>query len=270
MSTVSLYDSLRFQAREDNQINLRVFPHSSKIPTDDQNLVVRTLKLIRERFDDSRHPKGMDVVLHKRIPAEGGLGGASGNAAAAIQAANSIWNLDLSKQQQTEVAAQLGSDLPFFVTGGAAICRGRGERIEALTEPAGIPVVIVTPPTGLSTPAVFSTVRIPDQNDQLSWNSREPTRFQMFNRLEQFASKLTVWINRIKKNFNLGGCIGHQLSGSGSSYFGIFNDFKSSRIASRLLKARLPTSSVYCVRTTGTLAVAKSNGAIMHQYGTSG
>ena len=74
--------------------------------------------------------------LVKRIPAAAGLGGASSDAAAALVAANVAWQLDWPRERLAELAAELGSDVPFFLTRGAAVCRGRGERIESLP-PAG-------------------------------------------------------------------------------------------------------------------------------------
>ena len=139
MSTVNLYDRLRFRLRGDDQIRLSIANRHSRdfgsvhIPDDDRNLVVKALKLLRSRSSaPSNHALGCDVTLFKKIPAEAGLGGASSNAAAALIAGNQFWDLGFSRNQLEGMAAELGSDVPFFLSGGAAICRGRGEKVTPL------------------------------------------------------------------------------------------------------------------------------------------
>ena len=98
------------------------------IPCGPENLVLRAVDLLRRRTGVNR---GASVRLVKRIPAAAGLGGGSSDAAAALVAANLGWRLGLSPAELADAAAQLGSDVPFFLSGGPAICRGRGEQIEA-------------------------------------------------------------------------------------------------------------------------------------------
>src|SRR5690606_34894116 len=96
------------------------------------NLVLRALAELRAAAGIDR---GAAVRLLKRIPSAAGLGGASSNAAAALLAANQLWQLNWTRQELAEIAARLGSDIPFFLGDenqhlSGAVCRGRGERIE--------------------------------------------------------------------------------------------------------------------------------------------
>ena len=170
MTAVTIYDSLFFAANQDGRIELScewatglaaratrwraagepaVF---DDLPQGDANLVVRALERLRARTGVRQ---GATVRLVKRIPAAAGLGGASSDAAAALVAANDHWRLGWSLTQLAEFAAELGSDIPFFLGGGAAVCRGRGERREAVAGLPRLDVVVVRPPEGLSTPEVY-------------------------------------------------------------------------------------------------------------------
>jgi 4-diphosphocytidyl-2-C-methyl-D-erythritol kinase len=150
----------------------------------------------------------------------------------------------------------LGSDVPFFLHRGAAICRGRGERIEPLKILAGIPVVIAQPPTGLLTSRVFKTVEIPIQprsvdamaQSVVAGRPAEIAR-RMFNRLQGFAMEMNTEIKLLARAFSRTNCLGHQMTGSGSSYFGIFSSVRVARLAAQSLSNRLPGVRIFCNET---------------------
>src|SRR5690606_14288781 len=98
-----------------------------------------------------------------RIPWAAGLAGGSGNAAAALVGLNLLWGLKLPLSELALLAAELGSDVPFFLGAGSAVCRGRGERLEPVAGLAGVPMVVVRPWEGLSTASVFRACRPADQ-----------------------------------------------------------------------------------------------------------
>ena len=99
----------------------------------EDNLALRALRLLR---DETNHPGGARIHLRKRIPAAAGLGGASSDAAAALLGGRELWQLDVSDARLHDLAARLGSDVPFFLRGGCAIGRGRGDLLEPLPLPA--------------------------------------------------------------------------------------------------------------------------------------
>jgi len=272
MASVSLYDQMRFAPRLDSKIFLTIATSSpgkmpsetDTIPTDQNNLVHKTLELVRtiarEECGVESCSVGIDVRLLKNIPSAAGLGGASSNAAATLVAANRMWGLDWPLSKLQNIASRLGSDIPFFLTGGTAICRGRGERVQPINVPSGVSIVIAKPPVSLSTAKVFGKVVVPDaplDSLKLTQSVRrgrpQIIGRQMFNRFQQFAEPLARQIATLRREFNRLCCLGHQMSGSGSSYFGIFANARVARHASNRLSSRLPNVRIFCVQTLGPL-----------------
>lgn len=270
MVSVNLFDQIRLHSRDDDQIKLRVTSTRDiqsaqyPIPLDDQNLVVQALHLLQAHAQQTnvssetaaKQSLGCDVQLLKRIPSQAGLGGASSDAAATLVAGNELWNLKLSDSQLHEMAMELGSDVPYFLAGGAAICRGRGEIIQPVESFAGLPVVIAKPQVGLSTPRVFEAVRIPKRNwcvDAIQKNVARGNPFliarSLGNRLQPFAQAMTSQIARLAAAFSRVACLGHQMTGSGTAYFGIFANHRVAQIASQDLSGWLPDATIFCGRT---------------------
>jgi 4-diphosphocytidyl-2-C-methyl-D-erythritol kinase len=211
------------------------------LPATTDNLVWKALDRLRRATGCSR---GATVTLVKRIPAQAGLGGASADAAATLLAANRAWELNLPAEQLADIAAELGSDVPFFLGQGAGICRGRGERIEAFSFPSCW-LVLVRPPVGLSTPAVFRHCH-PEPGRQVAkqlcaaiaaGNLAAAAR-GMHNGLQAPAEQQTPWIQRLAEAFRQVGSLGHQMSGSGSTYFGWFWQAAQARRAAAVLRGR--------------------------------
>ncbi|WP_425614939.1 4-(cytidine 5'-diphospho)-2-C-methyl-D-erythritol kinase [Anatilimnocola sp. NA78] len=212
----------------------------SELPKVQDNLVWKALHLLQTTAGVTA---GAIVTLKKRIPAQAGLGGASADAAATLLAANQAWQLHWPVKQLHALAAQLGSDVPFFLTQGAAVCRGRGERIEAIRVPRCW-FVMVRPPVGLSTPAVFRGCT-PEPNRHatatvcaaLSRGDLSAAARGMHNGLQAPAEAISPWIGKVRGAFARSGCVGHQMSGSGSSYFGLYWTAAHARRAAVRLRA---------------------------------
>lgn len=275
MTTVSLVDQLRFRPTSDGQFHLQISMASrgpsqerDSIPTDQRNLIVKSLQLLREtgiQDGGCDANRGMSVWLSKRIPSAAGMGGASSNAAAALIAGNQIWKLGFSETKLCQLAAQLGSDIPFFIAQSTAICEGRGEMITALPN-RSVPMyfAIVKPSVGLATKDVFGCSVIPDDKNERRSSARlvrclaagkiRGVGANLFNRMESAASRLTDRIETIKNLFEKLPCLGHQMSGSGSSYFGLFPHARAARVAARILRAQLPGSRVFEVRSLSAVA----------------
>ena len=260
MSTVSLFDDLQFSIRNDGLLRLNILQEgctaSESIPTDERNLILQAMSRLKESHGTS--DLGCDVFLRKRIPSAAGLGGASGNAAGALLAANWIWKLGLGLEQLDSVAAEIGSDIPFFFRGGTCRCTGRGEKIESKDVPAGMAIVIAKPPEGLSTAAVYGQCSVPPQPKSAerilqhlqtgSWNM---VGEQMFNRLERFAMSMTPAIGELKELFDRLDCVGHQMSGSGSSYFGIFRNAADAQRAAQQIATLKTGNTIFACSTLG-------------------
>ena len=186
---------------------------------------MRALNLLRE---STGCDCGASVVLHKRIPSAAGMGGGSSDAAAALVAGNRLWRLNQRRETLCEMAASLGSDVPFFLGASPATCRGRGEKIVPARNLGRLEFVIVRPPVGLSTAKVYAacTPRRPETMSSFeSAVAPVPCAGQvarwMRNGLQAAAELLTPWIGRLRGVFDRLGVHSHQLTGSGSAYFGI-------------------------------------------------
>lgn len=211
-----------------------------RLPEGTQNLAFRAVELLRQRAGCER---GADVRLTKRIPAAAGLGGASSDAAAALWAANIAWNLGWSRSQLSAVAAELGSDVAFFLEADAAVCRGRGERVEPVVVPR-MHFVVVRPPEGLSTPLVYRHCRVPERPERVEELLAAMRRGDwaamgraLHNRLQEPAERLSPWIGQVSRVFEGVDCAGHRMSGSGTSYFGLCRHARQAQHVSGCLRA---------------------------------
>jgi 4-diphosphocytidyl-2-C-methyl-D-erythritol kinase len=212
-----------------------------KIPSGPQNLIWRAVGLLG---NEAGVRSGASIELVKRIPAAAGLGGGSSDAAAALVAANLGWQLNWPRERLAELAAKIGSDVPFFLAGGAAICRGRGERIEKIAA-RRIHAVVVRPPVGISTADVYKACQVAEkpttvdriESDLARGDPAEIARM-VTNGLQPAAEGLTAWIAKLKTRFEGADVLGHQMSGSGSSYFGICRSARSARRVAARFRAR--------------------------------
>jgi 4-diphosphocytidyl-2-C-methyl-D-erythritol kinase len=260
MYPVTLFDTLRFSPKSSGNIDFQCemslglssikATDGRDIPLDNSNLAVRAVELLREHAGISA---GAKLELIKRIPTAAGLGGGSSDAAAALSAANLAWKLNWPLNKLASLGAKLGSDVPFFFASGPAICRGRGEHVEPVGTLSMLHFVIVRPPVGLGTEAVYKVCRpaeiplsvMPLINALKQGNKCEAGRM-LFNRLLPAASIVTSWIDRLQREFQGLDCLGHGLSGSGSSYFGLCRHARHARRIARRLQS-LNVGGVFAV-----------------------
>jgi 4-diphosphocytidyl-2-C-methyl-D-erythritol kinase len=134
-------------------VTFSVLGEIDHVPTGIDNLAARAAEDVMLRAGRSGH--GVNLVLRKRIPAGAGLGGGSADAAAALIAVRRLLELAIDDTVLLEVAAGLGSDVPFCVRGGAAMVRGRGEILEPVVVRAGLPFLVALPPFRLATRRVY-------------------------------------------------------------------------------------------------------------------
>ncbi len=251
---IDLCDTLIFQNFESSDIRLQIFDAAPRndaatliagIPTDASNLIVQAAELLRSHAGIDR---GVSIRLYKRIPAESGLGGGSSDAAATLVALNHLWQLKLSSEELQSLTAQLGSDIPSFLTDAPlSVCRGRGERIEALNIPHGLHFVIARPSSGLSTAEVYrncSPAEHPKPLGRLIDCLRQGRLAEagqcMHNALQKPAAELNPDIERLHRLFATQPVYGHMMSGSGTAYFGICAHRRQAQsVASRLRAARI-------------------------------
>jgi len=145
MHTIELHDSIVLR---ENESGITIRCASPDVPPDTQNIVYRTAQFLKETF---RIPRGVEVELTKCIPIASGLGGGSSDAAVTLLGLAQMWKLRLSERQLADLASKIGSDVPFFLAGGAALAMGRGERIRPLRPLPTTWVVLARPPVQVST-----------------------------------------------------------------------------------------------------------------------
>lgn len=232
MQTIDLYDTLLFRQREDSHISLEVqqiVPGAGAredIPCDENNLVMQAAKLLQEKGGRNR---GADITLIKRIPSQAGLGGGSSDAASTINGLNRLWELNLSLAERCQLAAQLGSDIPFFVTESPlASCSGKGERVEA-EKPRKLHFVLVKPYSGLSTadvyancaPSTFSQSAKDVVKSLHKSNLSGVESVLFYNSLEEPARRLNQEVEQTLERLEQQPFLRTMMSGSGTACFGL-------------------------------------------------
>ena len=151
---VSLCDEITVQRAPAGQFRLTFRGEGAGfLPVDDTNLAMRAAQLAARHFgvDDA----GAVISIRKRIPVAGGMAGGSADAAGTLLACSELWGIHASREELRELAAQLGSDVPFLLMGGTAHGRGRGEQLEPIAAQGTYHWVFAFSHGGLSTPAVF-------------------------------------------------------------------------------------------------------------------
>jgi 4-diphosphocytidyl-2-C-methyl-D-erythritol kinase len=215
MQTVGIFDTLEVNETEALAIEVEGIP----IPPGGENLVLKAARALAETAGIHR---GARFKLIKRIPPGAGLGGGSSDAVAALLALNRVWGLKASREDLAGVAARVGSDLPFFLHGGTALCRGRGEIVEPLSPLPALPLLIVWPGLALSTTAVYEamgrldTKRVDIRNFLSELGKHDPRSLEAacFNRLEEAALKVAPRLSEIPRW--MGSCC---MTGSGSAFY---------------------------------------------------
>ncbi len=244
LQQISLSDCLTFQA---TQSPGWCFECSHPEIDGEDNLVCRAARLL-EKLAEKELP-GVAITLFKNIPIGSGLGGGSSDAAAALRGLNIFWKLGFSFRELECLGASLGSDIPFFLQGGTALARGRGEIITPLTPLPFFWVVLALPPRlSISTASVYGSLdknisSVPSldilrgaitgnrREDILNWfntgevNSLQPLVLNRYPRLCRLQ-------NRMKK---LG--LKPVMSGSGPAFFALTGSYLLSSEAALALQA---------------------------------
>jgi 4-diphosphocytidyl-2-C-methyl-D-erythritol kinase len=217
------------------------------VPSDRANLVVRAAEALAPKR--SSH-EGTAISLAKRIPAGGGLGGGSSDAARTLLGLDRLWSLHQSLEQLGEIAATLGSDVPFFLHGPSSICSGRGEFVQPTPAPrlarwATLFLPGIAVPTG-DVYRKFDDLRLGEsglegrQPDWQEWAalSAGPLLSRLANDLEAPAFALVPRLCELRDRLEdaLGRVI--RMSGSGSTLFTLFDTHDQAERAAQLVQAR--------------------------------
>lgn len=221
-------DELSFSLRDDDEIRL----HCNKPELDgEDNLVMQAARLLREQCDAQQ---GVDIDLNKHIPAGGGLGGGSSDAATTLVALNQLWQCGLSCEQLAGLGLSLGADVPVFVNARSAWAEGIGENLTPILLPS-LYYLVLTPACHVSTSVIFS-------HEELTRDTR-PIKMAAFlagqsqNDCEMLVRRLYPEVNAALEW--LSQFAPARMTGTGSSVFAGFEDEASARA----VLAQLPVDS---------------------------
>ncbi len=225
---------------------------SQGVPTGGTNLCLRAARSLQEA---SGHQGGARIRLRKVIPVGAGLGGGSSDAAAVLKGLNQLWETGFTRDELSRLGAQLGSDVPFFITGGCCLATGRGEIIKPLETPLQDPLVLVCPDVFISTEWAYKNIKnyhlTLAQDDiifQGSWReilSRFPEQDFFVNDFEPVVFNAYPDLEKIRDALRDAGAYFVSLSGSGSALFGLFREWERACEAAEKLALRWRT---YCLR----------------------
>lgn len=240
LAPVSLYDTLEIKRIPDKGLSLEVDSPESLGP-EQENLVWRAARAFEAAAGVEM---GVAFRLTKRIPSGAGLGGGSGNAAAALIACNRLWGEPLDAARLSAAAAGLGSDVPFFLAARPAWAEGRGERLRALPGFPRLMLLAVKPrfsiPTGSAYQALAASRRhrpaLPPGNPP-PLNTVDEVVAALHNDFEPTLCSRYPELTEIKTRLLAEGAAGALLSGTGSALFGVFAaDVARNRAAERLAR----------------------------------
>ncbi|XVF19417.1 hypothetical protein REPUB_Repub11eG0108600 [Reevesia pubescens] len=226
--TVSLGDIIKFSLSP-SKTKDRLSTNVSGVPLDERNLIIKALNLYRKKTGSDNF---FWVHLDKKVPTGAGLGGGSSNAATALWAANQFNGCVATEKELQEWSSEIGSDIPFFFSHGAAYCTGRGEVVQELSSPLplDVPMVLIKPKEACSTAEVSKRLQL-DQTSKvdpltlLEKISRNGISQDVcINDLEPPAFEVLPSLKRLKQRVTAAGhgqYVAVFMSGSGSTIIGI-------------------------------------------------
>ena len=227
---LELHDSMLFNEIKPNNDNYVTIDDYSLGPIQ-YNLVTMAIEALKEykKFNNS-----FRVSIHKNIPMQAGLGGGSSNAACTMVALNKYLKLGLTNEEMIEQGKKLGADIPFFIMGKPARCRGIGEQLDFINIKNDYYVLLVKPQEGCSTKGVYEvsdTMDLPVGNvekviEALETGDDDLLAESIFNALEKPAMSLVPEIQNIKQEMFDAGLKIVQMTGSGSAVFALSTDKK--------------------------------------------
>ena len=227
IQTIDLCDDLYFEADSEMHFECNV----DALQTSD-NLVLKAAELLKDTYN---YERGAKIRLEKVIPSSAGLGGGSSDAAMTLLALNRLWRLRLKREDLLQLAARLGSDVPFFLTWGMALVKGRGEIVVPLPSTPIPWFVILIPPLEAvpeKTKSAYSRLKKKNFTEgqymskvMQSWSiDYHISPEKLFNVFDEIAFEAFPELDKYWRNFEEAGAGNIHLAGSGPSLFAPFND----------------------------------------------
>jgi 4-diphosphocytidyl-2-C-methyl-D-erythritol kinase len=245
LQTVSILDHLTLRPTH----RVEVSPPLPNV-SDRENLATRAARLLQVRGGASA---GVTIAIDKRIPAAAGLGGASSDAAATLRAANALWVLNWDIQQLVPLAAEIGSDVPFFLSGGTALATGRGDQLQYLDPLRATWFVVAVPRLAIigKTAAMYGLLRLRDFSDGVIVSSTAASldtggaiQFEALrNAFTRPLYDTFPDLRDLGDQFRAAGAPVVAITGAGPAHFTVVDDPDRASLISRNLERRLSTSA---------------------------
>jgi len=236
IAPISLYDEIRIDKRRLGKgIEFRC--DDSSIPQGDENLAVRAAKAF---FDTTKIAPALSIELKKKIPHGAGLGGGSSDAASVLLALNDIFETKQTREALAEMAEPLGSDVPFFLSQSAAVCKGHGEMVMPVKLQRQFSIVLLKPAFAVSTPWAYSRWQHSREVPGIRYQAEEFVGQTFANDLERPVFEKFVFLAQLKMWLLSQSEVGAALmSGSGSTVFAVVRENADADSVATRAKARL-------------------------------
>ena len=217
MCPVSVFDTLDVTLREAG--GLEFVCDDGTLPAGDDNLVVRAARLFCALRGIEPNVR---IALTKHIPHGAGLGGGSSDAATTLLALDRLFETRLSREALAAMAAEIGSDVPFFIYDSAAMIRGRGERVEPVAFPHALPLLLIKPPFGVPTPWAYSRWKDACEIPDVPYAAQKFAWGELVNDLERPVFEKYIFLAEVKRwLLAQPEAAGALMSGSGATVFAV-------------------------------------------------
>lgn len=240
MQTIDLYDRIKISALNEDKIVIK--SKSLDIPLNDDNIVYKAADLIKNKFNIN---SGVEIYIEKNIPVAAGMAGGSSNAAGVLVGLNKLWNLGLSEEELKAIGLKLGADVPFCISGQAALAENIGEKltkIDGLDEDTFI--LVCKPELFVSTKEIYEEIdskeikRRPDNKlliNLLKEKDIEGLSRNMYNVLEEVTKDKYPVIDKIEQIMMQNNALGSMMSGSGPTVFGLYSKLEDAERCKEIL-----------------------------------
>ncbi len=245
MQQVDLYDIVSLEKAD----GISFETNSGDVPVDDTNLACKAARLMMEKYGIA----GVHINLDKRIPVAAGMAGGSTDGAAVLVGINELYELGLSMDELCQVGVKLGADIPFCIRGGCALCEGIGEIMTDIDNNADMFALITKPNLFVSTPHVYKGLGLevgpaegeghPDVDsviEALKKGDVAKVASTMGNYLEKVTASEYDIIDELKNDIMAAGALGSNMSGSGPTVFGLFDNMQAAALAEAELRSKYP------------------------------
>jgi len=236
MQKIELSDTIHIEPINENKI---IVECTNKELESEENLAYKAAVLLKKEYNVKQ---GARIFIEKNVPLEAGLGGGSSNGATVLTNLNKLWGLKLKEKQLIELAAQIGSDLPFFIMNDTALVEGIGDKIKLIKKSFGINIVLINPGFRISTkwayaafdkqrPKAKTNANVSNLIKAIEKKDIKEIANNLHNDFEPIVIKRYKAINEIKTNLLRNNALNACVSGSGPTVFGIFNSIYEAREA---------------------------------------